>query len=51
MLYGSRTESFEDLIFKEDDKDELVLEPVIHEIKVFEKIFLDLQEDEMQFTN
>jgi DNA primase len=51
LLYGSRTESFEDLIFKEDDKDELVLEPVIHEIKVFEKIFLDLQEDEMQFTN
>ncbi|MDG1013663.1 MAG: DNA primase [Flavobacteriaceae bacterium] len=51
LLYGSRIESFEDLILKEDDKDELVLEPVIHQIKVFEKIFLDLQEDEMQFTN
>ena len=51
LLYGSRKESFEDLILKEDDKDKLVLEPVIHEIKVFEKIFLDLQEDEMQFTN
>jgi DNA primase len=51
LLYGSRKESFEDLILKEDDNDKLVLEPVIHEIKVFEKIFLDLQEDEMQFTN
>ena len=51
LLYGSRKESFEDLILKENDKEELVLEPVIHEIKVFEKIFLDLQEDEMQFTN
>ena len=28
-----------------------MLEPVIHQVKVFEKIFLDLQEDEMQFTN
>jgi len=27
------------------------LEPVIHETKVFEKIFLDLQDDEMEFTN
>ena len=51
LLYGSRKESFEDLILKENDKEELVLEPVIHKIKVFEKIFLDLQEDEMQFTN
>ena len=51
LLYGSRIESFEDLILKENDKEELVLEPIIHEVKVFEKIFLDLQEDEMQFTN
>ena len=51
LLYGSRKESFEDLVLKENDKEELVLEPVIHEVKVFEKIFLDLQEDEMQFTN
>ena len=51
LLYGSRKESFEDLILKENDKEELVLEPVIHQVKVFEKIFLDLQEDEMKFTN
>ena len=51
LLYGNRKEAFEDLILKENDKGALALEPVIHEVKVFEKIFLDLQEDEMQFTN
>jgi len=51
LLYGSRKEAFEDLILKENEKGALDLEPVIHEVKVFEKIFLDLQEDEMQFTN
>ena len=51
LLYGNRKEAFEDLILKENEKGALELEPVIHEVKVFEKIFLDLQEDEMQFTN
>ena len=51
LLYGNETENFEDLVLKENDKGELVLEPVIHQVKVFEKIFLDLQDDEMQFTN
>lgn len=51
LLYGNRKESFEDLVLKENDKGDLVLEPVIHEAKVFEKVFLDLQDDEMEFTN
>lgn len=52
MLYGNKSESFEDLVLKEDDATgDLKLEPVIHEAKVFEKIYLDLQEDEMQFTD
>ena len=51
LLYGSRTEEFEDLILKEDEKGNLQLEPVVQEAKVFEKIFLDLQEDEMEFSN
>jgi DNA primase len=52
MLYGERTEQFEDLILKEDEvSGELILEPTIHETRVFEKIYLDLQEDEMQFSN
>lgn len=52
LLYGNETEQFEDLVMKEDEKSgELKLEPVIHEAKVFEKIYLDLQEDEMQFSD
>ncbi|WP_179020913.1 DNA primase [Winogradskyella forsetii] len=52
MLYGDRTEQFEDLILTEEESTgELVLEPTKHETRVFEKIYLDLQEDEMQFTN
>lgn len=52
MLYGSKTEQFEDLILKENDvTNELILEPVMQETKVFEKIYLDLQEDEMEFSN
>ncbi len=51
LLYGNETEDFEDLVLKENDKGELVLEPVIHQTKVFEKVFLDLQDDEMEFSN
>ena len=51
LLYGNKVEDFEDLVLKENDKGELILEPVIHQAKVFEKIFLDLQDDEMEFTN
>lgn len=51
LLYGNKTEDFEDLVLKENDKGDLVLEPVINKAKVFEKIFLDLQDDEMEFTN
>jgi len=51
LLYGNKVEDFEDLILKENDKGDLVLEPVIQQAKVFEKIFLDLQDDEMEFSN
>ncbi|GGW68002.1 DNA primase [Winogradskyella epiphytica] len=52
MLYGDRTEEFEDLVMQEDEATgELILEPTKHEARVFEKVYLDLQEDEMEFTN
>lgn len=51
LLYGNKTEDFEDLVLKENDEGELILEPIIHKAKVFEKIYLDLQEDEMEFSN
>jgi len=51
LLYGNKTEDFEDLILKENDDNELILEPVKHQAKVFEKVYLDLQDDEMEFGN
>ncbi len=51
LLYGNVEEEFEDLIVKETEEGEYALEPVIQKIKVFEKIYLDLQDDEVAFTN
>lgn len=52
LLYGEKEELFEDLVLKEDEvSGDLILEPVVQEARVFEKIYLDLQEDEMQFTD
>ncbi|TYP75868.1 DNA primase [Aquimarina intermedia] len=50
LLYGSKEEEFEDLILKENEAGELVMEPEVYTSKVFEKIFLDLQDDEIEFT-
>lgn len=51
LLYGNQKQEFEDLVLKENDKGELVLEPEIVEAKVYEKVYLDLQEDEIELTN
>ena len=51
LLYGNETEDFEDLVLKENDTNELILEPIVQQTKVFEKVYLDLQDDEMEFTN
>lgn len=51
MLYGSNIEEFEDLVLKENDVGDLELEPESMEIKVYEKIYLDLQEDEIELAN
>jgi DNA primase len=51
LIYGNEEEDFEDLVLKENEDGGLELEPVIHTSKVFEKIYLDLQDDEVEFTN
>ncbi len=51
LLYGNREEEFEDLILKENEEGELVLEPEVHTAKVFEKVYLDLQDDEIEFAH
>ncbi len=52
LLYGNKEEDFEDLLLKQNEETgELVLEPEVQRSKVFEKIYLDLQEDEIAFSN
>lgn len=51
LLYGKEQQKFEDLVLKENEEGELILEPESSEIKVYEKIYLDLQEDEIELTN
>lgn len=51
LLYGDQKEEFEDLILKENESGDLVLEPELLEIKVYEKVYLDLQEDEIELAN
>ena len=51
LLYGKEEQEFEDLVLKENEEGELILEPESSDIKVYEKIFLDLQEDEIELTN
>ena len=51
LLYGDQKQEFEDLVLKENEEGELVLEPEIVEAKVYEKVYLDLQDDEIELTN
>ena len=51
LLYGINETEFEDMILKENEDGELVAEPDTYSSKVFEKVYLDLQEDEIEFTN
>ena len=51
LLYGNELEQFEDMVLKENEDGDLILEPESLEIKVYEKIYLDLQDDEIELTN
>ncbi len=51
LLYGQQKQEFEDLVLKENEEGELILEPETVEAKVYEKVYLDLQEDEIELTN
>lgn len=51
LLYGPEQEAFEDLILKENEEGSLVLEPELTEARVYEKVYLDLQEDEIELSH
>ncbi len=51
LLYGNKTEEFEDVLLKTNEEGEInnVIEK--KEYKVYQRIFLSLQEDEVELTN
>ncbi|WP_339699377.1 DNA primase [uncultured Marixanthomonas sp.] len=51
LLYGTKEEDFEELILDTDEKGDVTFKPEMQTTTVFQKIFLDLQEDEIEFTN
>jgi DNA primase len=51
LLYGREEQAFEDLVLKENEAGLLVLEPEQVEVRVYEKIYLDLQEDEIELSH
>ncbi len=51
LLYGDVEEEFEDLILETNEKGDIGFKPEVVKAKVFEKVYLDLQDDEIEFTN
>lgn len=51
LLYGDKLEEFEDVILKANDEGELVEVFERKEYKVFQRIYLSLQEDEIELAN
>ena len=51
MKYGEKDIAYEDTIASEDDNGEIKEESKNIKSKVFEKIFLDLQQDEIEFAH
>jgi DNA primase len=51
LLYGSLEADFEDYILKANEEGEMVEEKEINTSKVFQRIYLSLQEDEVELAN
>lgn len=51
LLFGDKETVFEDVFFKEDEKGNEIEVLEKYQDKVYNKIFLDLQQDEIEFTH
>ncbi|WP_163398254.1 DNA primase [Flavobacterium fluviatile] len=51
LLYGDKTEEFEDVLLKNNDEGQVVMVTEKKEYKVFQRIYLSLQEDEVELSN
>ena len=50
LLYGQEEVSFEDVVMQSDQEGKIVLIPTNITVKVYEKIYLDLQQDEVELS-
>jgi DNA primase len=51
LLYGSEDADFEDYILKANEEGEMIEEMETNTVKVFQRIYLSLQEDEVELAN
>jgi DNA primase len=51
LLYGNVEDEFEDVLLKADEKGDLIEVKEMNNYKVFQRIFLSLQEDEIELAN
>ncbi|MGV6827995.1 MAG: DNA primase [Flavobacteriales bacterium] len=51
LIYGSTEEDFEEVRLESNEQGEVVLTSEVENKKVYEKIYLDLHDDEIEFTN
>jgi len=51
LLYGNLTEDFEDVFLRENENGEMIETKEINSYKVFNRVYLSLQEDEVAFAN
>ncbi|MBA0884541.1 DNA primase [Flavobacterium undicola] len=51
LLYGNKTEQFEDVLMKSNEDGEIVNVSEMKSYKVFQRIYLSLQEDEVELAN
>ena len=51
LLYGNKTEEFEDVLLKTGKEGEIIQVSEMKEYKVYQRIFLSLQEDEVELAN
>lgn len=51
LLYGDKTEEFEDTFMRTNEDGEIVMVTEKKEYKVFQRIYLSLQEDEVELAN
>lgn len=51
LLYGSKVEEFEDIVFEATEDGEIKEVPIKKEVRVYDRIFLSLQEDETELGN